>query len=191
MAKRVLFVPTDPTPTVGTNVLTLADAKTWLRVDGTDEDDLITDLISVAVNMVENECRTYLTPRAGSFQFSAFFDTHLPVGPLRSISDVTYLTTQEFTAYYATEDATHPTPFIHFDSPPSLDTEIQYPINVNCTVGYDDIPPTLLQAVRWLLTAFYDQRQDFVVGTVAAKLPLTVMNLIAPYRNMYFSYAGG
>ena len=191
MKKRVIFVPTDPTPTAGTSVLTLADAKTWLRVDLSDDDDLITSLLDTAVSYVEEYGGTYLTPRGGSLKMSAFFDTHLPRGPLRSVSDVTYLGVNEFTQYYTKGDDASVTPFIHFDSPPSLDTEEQLPVGVNCTVGYDDIPPSLLMAVRWMLSTFYDQRQDFVVGTVIAKLPIQVEHLLAPYRNTYFSYANG
>ena len=190
MNKNVIFLPTDKTGTTGTNIISLSDAKLWLRVDSDDDDQVVTMALNSAVQWVENYCGCYLEPKGGVFKISAFFDTHLPRGPLRSISDVTY-GVNEFTDYFATEDEVSVSPKIRFVNPPVLDSDEQYPIDISATVGYDDIPPALIQACYWMLTYFYDHRSDFVVGTVISKLPKGIDSLLAQYRIMYFSYAGG
>ena len=79
------------TEVTGTDVLSLADAKTWLRVDSSDEDALITSLIDVAVGAVQSyigqslvEIDTFL------FGLPDFSDEVLPVGPLNSVNSITY-----------------------------------------------------------------------------------------------------
>ncbi len=52
----------------GTNVLSLADAKTWLRVDSDDEDALITSLIDVSVGAVQSYIGMAMA-QIGDFEF--------------------------------------------------------------------------------------------------------------------------
>jgi uncharacterized phiE125 gp8 family phage protein len=52
--------------------ITLAEAKAWLRVDGTDEDTLITALIAAARTHVENFTRRALITQQFEVSFDAF-----------------------------------------------------------------------------------------------------------------------
>lgn len=181
--KTPVFVPASTV--TATDVLSLSDAKTWLRVDSTAEDALITSLIGVCVEQVQNYTGVYLQQVTGTFYLTDFYDTYLPAGPLVSISDVTYPTAQEFTEYYAETKGV--SPYIHFDQPPTFDTEIVLPVEIACTVGYSTPPAPLVHAVRLLLSRYYDQREDSIVGTVVAQpLPEGLHALLSPYRNVFF-----
>lgn len=186
MQGKVIFTPS--ASVTATDVLSLADAKTWLRVDTSDEDDLITSLIGVAVDRVHNYTRYYLQEVSGTFKMSAFFDTYLPAGPLVSVSSVTYTevsTPVAFNSYYTGNEG--PSPYIHFDTPPALDTENVYPVTINATVGNDSPPAALVHAVRLLLSHYYDVRETVIVGTtVSQPVPQGIMSLMSEYRNMQF-----
>ena len=52
-----------PAHTTGTSVVTLADAKEFLRVDSSDEDTTITALLDAAVAWVEDYCNRSFSGR--------------------------------------------------------------------------------------------------------------------------------
>ncbi len=62
-------------------------------------------------------------------------------------------------------------------------------MTINCTVGVkaSALPHAIKHAVRLLLSQYYDQRENFIVGTVVSKeLPNGIKALLSPYRNVYF-----
>ena len=182
----VIFTPS--AETTATDVLSLSEAKLWLRVDTHAEDALIMDLIGVAVDRVQNYTGYYLQQVSGTFKMRYFEDTYLPAGPLVSVSSVTYTevsTPVAFTSYYTGIEGN--SPFIHFDTPPALDTENVYPISINATVGNDSVPRPLKQAVRLLLSHYYDIRENVIIGTIiSGTIPQGILSLMSEYRNMYF-----
>ena len=190
--KRI--VPEITSTITGTDILSLADAKSWLRVDTTDEDALITALIDVAIDQVQQYTGQYLDEVTCVYHMSAFFDTYLPVGPLRSVTSVTYTpidTDIPFTAYYPETKGN--SAYIHFDSPPAIDTENVLPVKITAAIGYPQIsgspapPAKLLHAVRLMLSQYYDVRENFVVGTIVSReIPNGVKALMSEYRNTYF-----
>lgn len=72
---------------VVTEPITLSDAKAWLRVDFTDDDTLITELISDARRYGENLLRRSLATQ--TIQLISEFD-HVAAGPLSGPVDVPY-----------------------------------------------------------------------------------------------------
>jgi uncharacterized phiE125 gp8 family phage protein len=50
-----------------TEPVTLAEAKTWMKVDYTDDDDLITSMITGAREDIEQELHLKLVPSTASF----------------------------------------------------------------------------------------------------------------------------
>lgn len=184
------------TEVTGTDVLSLADAKTWLRVDSSDEDALITSLIDVAVGAVQSyigqslvEIETFL------FGLPDFSDEVLPVGPLNSVNSVTYydqgnnLQTLASNLYWV--DLGHVTqPHIFFRQPlPDVYDYRAQPVIISANVGYQDgtLPPAVLHAVRLLVSQYYDIRENFAVGTIVSKeMPNGIKSLLSPFRNVYF-----
>lgn len=186
MHKNVIFTPSSNV--TATDVLSLADAKLWLRVDTATEDDLITSLIGVAVERVQNYTGYYLQQVSGTFKMDAFRSGYLPAGPLVSVTSVTYTpnaTPIAFTDYYTGLEGR--SPYIYFDSPPALDTDNIYPVTINATVGDDTPPAPLVHAVRLLLSHYYDVRETVVIGTtVSGTIPEGIKALMSEYRNLYF-----
>ena len=184
------------TEVTGTDVLSLADAKTWLRVDSSDEDALITSLIDVAVGAVQSyigqalvEIDTFL------FGLPYFSDEVLPVGPLNTINSITYYdqgdNLQTLASHLYWVDLGHVTqPHLFFRQPlPDVYDYRAQPVIISASVGYaaNSIPPAVLHAVRLLLSQYYDIRENFVVGTiVSAEMPNGIKSLLSPYRNVYF-----
>ena len=77
------------TPTLD-SVITVADLKAHLRVDHSDEDTLITSLRDAAISWIEDYCNTRLGDVTAVGYIDYFYNARFPIGPVNSISSVTY-----------------------------------------------------------------------------------------------------
>ena len=77
------------TPTLD-SVITVADLKTHLRVDHSDEDTLIQAYRDAAIKWVEDYCNTRLGDVTAVGYLDYFKPSRFPVGPISAISSVTY-----------------------------------------------------------------------------------------------------
>jgi uncharacterized phiE125 gp8 family phage protein len=85
--------PITVTPPTG-EVVTLEQAKTYLRVDGTALDDQITQFIKAAIATVEVTSSTRLLTQTVKLSADSFADLEvLPIGPVVTINEVQYLDT--------------------------------------------------------------------------------------------------
>ena len=57
-------------------------------------------------------------------------------------------------------------------------------VQVNFSYGFleAEVPKPLLHAIRLMVGHWYEQRQQVVVGTIVANLPLGIYSLLNPYR---------
>jgi uncharacterized phiE125 gp8 family phage protein len=180
----------------GSQILSLGDAKNWLRVDSNDENDLIQSLVDVAVGSVQSYIGQALDEISDfKFYLPDFYNVNLPVGPLRSIESIEYYDQGNTlrtlaTNLYWTEVGNVTQPTVHFKQPlPDVYDDRAQPVIITGTVGYaaNKIPPAVLHAVRLLLSQYYDIRENFAVGTiVSAEMPNGIKALLSPYRNVYF-----
>lgn len=71
--------------------LTLTETKLYLRVDGTDDDSLITDLIVASRLAAENTLRQSLITQSWKLAFDEYLteQVYLPMGPVSSVTNVT------------------------------------------------------------------------------------------------------
>jgi len=72
----------------GTDLLTLEDAKAWMRVDGTADDALITSLITQSRDLIEEYCSRSLANATISIIASARLSMKLPYAPVDAITSV-------------------------------------------------------------------------------------------------------
>lgn len=88
-------------------IVTLTKAKAQCRVDGTDEDTLITRLISTARRHAEKYTRWALVGKTMEYRLDRWPNCHLielPLPPLRSVTGITYTDEDEVTATWATTE---------------------------------------------------------------------------------------
>src|SRR3954447_1111859 len=175
-----------------TEPLTLADAKSYLRVARSDDDAVITALIAAARSHVEAQTRRALITQT----WRLIRDCWPPDGrivvspaPLRSVSAA---------RVYDASGATHaidPAVFVADKGADVLSLtpatlappgRIAAGIEIDVTVGYgdapSDVPEDLRQALFLLICHWYENRGLIAVGDGVAVLPATIAALIAPYR---------
>ena len=105
-------------------VITVAQLKEHLRVDSSDEDTLIEAYRDAAIAWVEDYCNTRLGDVAAVGYMDYFYNARFPIGPVQSITSVTYLDTANASQTLATTkywfDIKTKATRITFDSVPDL-----------------------------------------------------------------------
>jgi uncharacterized phiE125 gp8 family phage protein len=176
------------TPTLD-SVITVADLKEHLRVDHSDEDTLITSLRAAAISWIEDYCNTRLGDVTAVGYLDFFYNARFPVGPVNSITSVTYTDangdTQTLAAAKYWYDIKTKSARITFDNVPQLYDDTFHAVQINMNVGYAeaDVPEPVLHAIRLLVGHLYENRQQ-VTRTKLNELPLGIHSLVSPYRNI-------
>jgi uncharacterized phiE125 gp8 family phage protein len=184
-----LVLKTAPASTV----ISLAEAKAFLRIDSDydDDDNYITSLINVATGVVEEFTRRRLITQT----YNIFYDEFPPyidlqIGEVASVTHVKYydennslqtLATSEYDVdtkirparIYQSETGDFPN---NYERPNAVEVEF--------IVGgaASDVPAPIVQAVYIIVGRYYENRQDVVMGTQVNELPLMVDHLLTPYR---------
>ncbi len=174
-------------------LISLSQAKTFLRIDSDydDDDAYITSLINVATGVVEEFTRRRLITQTYIIyydEFPPYID--LQVGDVASVTHVKYYDTDN------NQQTLHPTNY-------DIDTKIRpgriyesetgnFPdtyerpnaVEVKFVVGgaSSDVPAPIVQAIYIIIGRYYENRQDVVMGTQVNELPLMVDHLLTPYR---------
>jgi len=171
-----------------TEVLTLDQAKAHLRVDSSDEDDLIGAYLKAAVRHVEDFTSQVLADQEMEIAWCDF-PTYpemiaIPRTPVTEIVSLAYLDSDgvdtpitDFRWSDAAPETVRPAfraawPFA-YNEPGSVR------LRFRAGYGAELVPPPLLQAVRETLEHLYRNR-----GADASALPETVRSLCMPYRRI-------
>ena len=162
-----LVLKTGPTSTV----ISLAEAKAFLRVDSDYDDDntYITSLINVATQVVEEFTRRRLMTQT----YNIFYDeTNNSIQTLAA-SNYDVDTKVRPGRIYESENGDFPNTF---ERPNAIEVEF--------VVGSaaSDVPAPIVQAMYIVIGRYYENRQDVVMGTQVNELPLMVEHLLTPYR---------
>lgn len=176
--------------------VSLDEAKAHLRVDGTDEDNLITNLIKAATSYVDGYAgilgRALIT-QTWRRDFSTFADMmRLPVRDAISISSITYYDTANAsqtlatTVYQLLADEGGPYAALKPDQTwPSCYSRADA-VRVTWTAGYGaaatDVPDAIKQALLLIIGDYYRSRENNVIGTINSELPMASRHLLAPFR---------
>lgn len=176
-------------PTAATEPLSLVKAKAHLRIDGTDEDDLLTSLIGAARSHLEFACGIRFARRSSvALKCDEFADlARLPEVPVASVDSIAYLDT-------AGASQTLPTSVYELradgvEAAIVLKSGQAWPaiqygsrITLTMTVGYQTAPEEIVLAMSMLVAHFYDNRSAVNVGNITSELPFTVNALISNHR---------
>lgn len=186
--------------------VTLAEARSWLRVDTTDEDEAIRSLIAAAREIVESTTRRALVTQSWRIVMDAWptegadgswtalstrpfaGDITLPLAPVQSVAAIRVydsvgapqtLSTSTWRLVAAPERAR-----IVFLVAPPQPTARAAAIEIDVVAGYgdpQDTPAPLRHAILSLVSYWFDNRGD-VAATDAGALPPRAAALIAPFR---------
>lgn len=160
--------------TTGSEIVTTANAKDFIRVDTADDDTIIGQMITEARIWCENyigkdivaKTRTYYTP----FQKERF---NIPFAPVASITSVTVDGTAATHEVKGLDNE-----IIELNELPAKEIKVSY-----TTAGLDD--SLLKQAILRLVSTFYDNRAEFVVGNQINEVPMGVKNTLSGYKTMF------
>lgn len=172
--------------------VSLAEARAFLRLDQTEEDDLLATLITAARLMVEATSGRLLVDQAWRIVLDRWPDSgeiRLPLSPVGTVSAA-----RVYDALGAPQPvAASALQLGRASDPPVLQIVGEVPeigrlrgaIEIDVVAGFgpnaQSVPALLRQAVLRLAARWFEHRGD-VVGRDAEALPTEIMALIAPFR---------
>lgn len=164
-----------------TEPVTLTEAKLYLRVSGTAEDDLITDLITVAREHAEQYLKKSLIDQDWRMTLDDYapLTVRLPMGPVRSITSVRTIDSEDnaTTISSANYQLKNDRDAIEFDSIPYADH-----IEISYETGYasvSDIPTSIKYGMLAHIAVLYELRGEGKTG-----IPEQALALYAPHKEV-------
>ena len=174
--------------------ISLAQAKNWLRIDHTYEDELITALIASARLVVESAARRMLISQTWRLVMDAWpsGDIVIPLAPVRQVLALRTLNADGAGVIIApsTYVATNAGGVgrIRFLIPPPAPQKqiagVEIDVELGFSSGSEGVPETLKTAMRLLIGRWYEQRGDVESDGAFERMPPAVASLIAPYRRL-------
>lgn len=173
--------------------VTLPDMKLHLRVDDSDQDDIISGCIQSATKHVESVTGQALITSTWQETFDAFPACFIPLrSPLVAVTSITYIdlagSSQTLAADQYTVDTTRQRGRIveaYQVTWPSTRAHINV-VTLTYTAGHGtapaDVPQPIRQAIMLMAAHWYEHPEGVVVGTIATELPMAVKDLLASYR---------
>ncbi len=161
--------------TTGSELVNTATAKTYLRVDTSADDTLIGQMITQARIIIENYISKDIVAKTRKLYLASVDERFvLPFSPIASIQSITVEGTAT-TAYetYGLDDT-----IVELNSLPSKEVIVSY-----TTSGLSD--SFLIQANLQMISTLYDNRADFVVGSIVSEIPTDVKSILSSYKAMF------
>jgi len=176
--------------------LSLSDTKTFLRVDGDDDDILVASLISAARVYIETTIGKILI----SEDWSYFIDKwpksgtlFLPLSPVQSIEEIRVHKIDETydvlsSSDYAQDLISHQPRLKRLNlSAPFAEGGGLNRIEVRFSAGFgdleSDVPKDLRQALLMLCAHWYEQREPVGLGGSFNEIPTTISALLNNYKS--------
>jgi len=176
--------------------VSLDEAKSHLRVDGTDDDNLITSLIAAARRWCEKfQRRAYIT-QTWELWLDSWPEKNyiiIPRPPLQDVSSVKYYGTDdsEYTfdqANYFVDTKSEPGRVVlgYKKNWPSVTLRPANGVVVTFTAGYGDnaekVPEEVKQAMKLLIGHWYEHREAVLAGIISKEIEFAVRSLLWPDR---------
>lgn len=172
--------------------LTLSQTKIFLKIDGSDDDDLVTTLIAAARLMVEAASGRLLINQTWRLVLDEWpWDSvlRLPVAPVSAITAARVFdaagSPQAVAANVLALEPGNDPPLIRVALPPPPIGRLARGLEIDVVAGFGpaatDVPAPLRQAVLRLVARWFENRGD-VVSRDAEALPGEIAALIRPYK---------
>lgn len=174
--------------------LSLSQTKIFLKIDGSDDDDLVTTLITAARLMVEAASNRVLVNQTWRLVLDAWpcdGVLRLPVAPVSSMAASRVFDAagnpQVVPANVLVLEPGHDPPVIRVALPPPPIGRQSRGLEIDVVAGFGpaatDVPAPLRQAVLRLVARWFENRGD-VVSRDAGTLPVEIAALIRPYKRL-------
>lgn len=164
--------------------LTLTETKNYLRVSGSDEDTLITELIKAVRQAAENFLNSALITQTWNIRFDRYApsEAKLPFGPVQSVEGVFLIdeTGSETELSSSAYRLTAGNDKVQFNVTP-----VAHQVEVTYVTGYgnsgSDVPSPIKQGMLSHIAAIYEGRSG------ASALPEQSLQLYSPFRTIRMS----
>lgn len=185
--KRTYSSPVEP--------ITRAQAKNYLRVTSSADDDYIDHIISAARESIEISTNRAIVAQSVKFGYKSFPKTYkqfrIPLGGVgQTITHIKYKKdgasqTLASTMYSLHDDAEGVTNVIFNDTfeYPTLDAEYETAVEVEIAYNPAGVYKLgIVQAVYLMVANFYEMRVPISLGSAPFKVPLGIEHLISQYK---------
>jgi len=175
----------------------LSDIKAHLRVSETDEDTLISSLITAARVHVEHLLMRKMITQSWSYFLDQWPDNDtitLPFNPVQSVNSIAVFDKDNNSIIVPSSDyyvdaAGDPGRVVWLAAGNRHEpNRVANGIEVQFTTGYGDnpgdVPEPLKQAITLLVSHWYEHREPVEVGELPAQVPMMITTLLAPYRSL-------
>lgn len=179
--------------------VSVAEAKAHLRVDVSDEDTYIGTLIDAASAHLDGwtgQLGQAICEQTWRDQWDDFSSVmRLNLYPVQSVSSVKYIDTNgdeqtiDAANYYLMKlDGTWFVVFKFNYTFPALSVMDRPAVTIEYVAGYDTVPAAICHAIKLIVGAWYENREETIIGVPVARLPdsVAVNALLAPYRRVGF-----
>lgn len=138
-------------PEEPTEIVSLADAKAWLRVDYDDDDTIIQAVIDECVSQAQEITQSsFYTRTIKTIYDDTSAKFRLPYGPVQEITSVVNADGDALGYTYEYE-------MMEVNGSPAI---------ITYEAGYENLPAGILLALRKMILSNYDDREDNVMGGV-------------------------
>jgi len=169
----------EPTATL----VTLADAKNYLRVDFSEDDALIQSLIDSAIKRLEQYAGSAFSPRTLKVVAYVDFFIEPPYAPINTITKVEYYDNSSWVEltldgdYYILGDVYKK---VYMVSYPQREYRFTY------TCGFTTLPDSIYNAILKLVADLYDYRASESPNDKLNELQMTEYELVQPYKRINY-----
>lgn len=148
--------------------VTLAEAKLHCKVDTTDDDALITALITAATEMAEQELHRAIMAQTWELTLDAFPDAfELTRVPVQSVTSVKYYDTngvqQTIASNLYSLDTTNDVGFAYivpaYNTAWPVTQDIINAVAVRFVAGYSTVPEPIKQWIKLMISTMYENRE--------------------------------
>lgn len=182
------------------DILTLSEVKTHLRVDGSDEDTLISNLIDAATSYIDGYTGVLgrcLITQTWDWKLDSFPDSNtlamdMPLGDVQSITSIKYIDvdgveqTWDSSEYNLDLDTSPERIYLTYDKYWPETQDIENAVAVRFVAGYGDtaseVPAAIRQAALMLIGTMYCNRET-ARGMRMHEMPFAAKHLLAPFKH--------
>lgn len=185
----------------GLEPISLAEAKQQVRLtpDSTAEDELLVALIAAARHHAEAVTSRQLLEATWDWQLDEICGdvVQIPRPPLRSITSVSYLDTSGVAQTWSSANYQYAAPAgpyaVHGRLAPMptatwplAGSGYLNAVTIRFKAGYgttpEDVPEAIRMAMRLMIGAWFENREDFIVGDSSEPIPLGALALLTPFK---------